>query len=285
MRGLFFGAAVLALSVLPGCASMQAPSGSWSDCRSKAFAQASEIIGACTAFINAAQGTGRNISGAYNNRGLAYAKLGDIERALADFAAGLAFNERNGLLLANRAGVYIKMEAYDRARVDLDLALGVSPEDGFIRGQRCRLFSLMQEPALALPDCEAALRLNPGAKTRNDLAWVLYQAGRSERAKPLARNAVASAPVYAAFDTLAHIQLDLGEAAAARDSFQRAGEAASRDEINAMKTALAAHGFDPGPRDGRFDARMRAALDACVEARCRLNDPGGPRSATPSRRL
>jgi tetratricopeptide (TPR) repeat protein len=69
-----------------------------------------------------------------------------------------------------------------------------------------------------------ALRREPqNGEAMNNLAWVLCQAGKTEAALPWARNAVVSQPDEPAFlDTLAQIQIDLGDFDEARRTLDQA---------------------------------------------------------------
>jgi len=56
------------------------------------------------------------------------------------------------------------------------------------------------------------------------------------------------------------------------------------ETVRRIERALAARGFDPGETDGRFDAELRAALEAFQRAE-RLPATGAPDQATLARLL
>ncbi len=78
-----------------------------------------------------------------------------------------------------------------------------------------------------------ALRREPhNAEAMNNLAWVLLQAQGPEEAREWARKAVAAAPSEATFfDTLAGIELALGDLAAAREAVERGLQLAPGGEV------------------------------------------------------
>ena len=60
------------------------------------------VIAGCTAIINARQTTAVERSNAYTNRGRAFVRRDQPDRALADFAQAISLNPRNSRALANR---------------------------------------------------------------------------------------------------------------------------------------------------------------------------------------
>ena len=53
-------------------------------------------------------------------------------------------------------------------------------------------------------------------------------------------------------------------------AFERALALSDDSNIRLYQTALAANGFDPGPIDGLYGMRTRAALEACVRQSCNI---------------
>ena len=63
-------------------------------------------IRACTKVIESGKWKGANLSWAYNNRGLGYRRLGDLQRALVEYNESLRLKRDNVEALGNRAYVY-----------------------------------------------------------------------------------------------------------------------------------------------------------------------------------
>ena len=80
-------------------------------------------IDACTALI---QSNPWN-DGAYVNRGIAYRRLGDIDRAIRDYDQAIRVNPRAADALNNRGNAFRAREEYDRAMRDYDEAIRLDP--------------------------------------------------------------------------------------------------------------------------------------------------------------
>ena len=64
----------------------------------------------------------------FNNRGVAYKKQGDYDRALQDFNAALFIDSNYGEAIANRAEIYQAKRDYPSALKDLGEAIRIRPE-------------------------------------------------------------------------------------------------------------------------------------------------------------
>jgi tetratricopeptide (TPR) repeat protein len=78
---------------------------------------------------------------AYNNRGNAYATLGDLEQALADYDRALELDDSLDLTYFNRGVIYYKLGNYEAAIADLEMYLQLVPE----AEDRARLEGLIEE--------------------------------------------------------------------------------------------------------------------------------------------
>lgn len=58
----------------------------------------------------------RNLAYAYYNRGLAYTRKGDDDRAIADFSTAIKLNSRDAAAYHTRGFSYSRKGDYDRAR-------------------------------------------------------------------------------------------------------------------------------------------------------------------------
>ena len=59
----------------------------------------------------------------FNDRGVAYKRLGDLEKALADYNKSLEINPHYTNALNNREVVYLEQGHYDQALTDFNEAL------------------------------------------------------------------------------------------------------------------------------------------------------------------
>lgn len=76
--------------------------------------------------------------GAYNNRGNAYAKLGQKERVIQDYNKAIELNPSNYMAYSNRGVAYAKLGQYDRAIQNFNKAIEINPnyaEAYYNRGQ------------------------------------------------------------------------------------------------------------------------------------------------------
>lgn len=65
---------------------------------------------------------------AYNNRGNAYASLGDAETAIADYDAALELDDTLSLAYFNRGLMYSRVADYEEAIADLEMYLELEPD-------------------------------------------------------------------------------------------------------------------------------------------------------------
>lgn len=102
---------------------------------------------------------------ALNNRGLAFQKKGDLVRALDDFDQSIRFDPKSAPAFVNRAEAFRRKGDYRRASNDYSAALTLLPTLEGVRNARCWVRAIMGELTAALADCNEALRVNPDAAT------------------------------------------------------------------------------------------------------------------------
>ncbi len=74
---------------------------------------------------------------AFNNRGAAYQKKHQYERAMQDFEQSIKIDPKYAGAFANRAQVYQNMGQYDRAVRDYDEAIRLQPDLESVWNGRC----------------------------------------------------------------------------------------------------------------------------------------------------
>jgi len=97
---------------------------------------------------------------AYHNRGLAYSRLGDADRAIADFSKALSIQEDADTYVL-RGDAYRLTDDYDRALADFDRALELNPDYADAYRLRGLAYAMQDDLDLAMTDLEKAIALNP----------------------------------------------------------------------------------------------------------------------------
>ena len=150
-------------------------------------------IAACSRNIQSGRFTGRNLAVAFTNRGLAYKRKGQWDRAIADYSEAIrlksddaqAFNNRGNAYFhkgqldraikdyddairlqpdlaeafSNRGNVYRKKGRFDRAIKDYDEAIHFKPDNAQVFADRGLAYEKKGEPSQALRDFEKAYAL------------------------------------------------------------------------------------------------------------------------------
>lgn len=116
----------------------------------------------CTAAIDKGRLNGRDLAATYSNRGVIWARAGEIERALADHNKALELNPDSIGGLINRANAHSRDQNYHEALLDYDRAIELSGAAFapalFNRGW---VYRAINEDKTALKDFEAAHKLQP----------------------------------------------------------------------------------------------------------------------------
>lgn len=138
----------------------------WKDCMS---ADPDTRIAACTAIIQAPVvdlmaglhigKASENLSAAYNNRGGAYEKKGDYDRAIQDFSEAIRLSPSFGYY-RERGIAYNGKGDYDQAIQDFTEAIHLNPNDAFIYVYRGEAYDHKRDYDPAIQDFNEAIRLS-----------------------------------------------------------------------------------------------------------------------------
>ena len=76
------------------------------------------------------------MTSAYVDRGIAYGRKNQYDRAIADFDRAIQLNPQLKGIHSNRGLAYVNKRDYDRAIADLDSEIQLNPEDAFVYHNR-----------------------------------------------------------------------------------------------------------------------------------------------------
>lgn len=105
-----------------------------------------------------------NNADAYFNRGSAYRKSDDYEKALADFNKAIEFNPKNSVAYNGRGLTYYKMKNYESAMEDYNPAIKLNPKYADAYCNRGLVWHKLKEYQKAVKDYTKAIEINPAKK-------------------------------------------------------------------------------------------------------------------------
>lgn len=128
-HGVIFGATLLL--ALPFAVSLAAPQNAKLDerltnielCNGSDPKSPESQISGCTGLINGAHETAAILATAHNNRGNAYSRKGDFDRAIEDYDLAIQFNPSYDKPYNNRGVAFQKKGELDRAIKDFNEAI------------------------------------------------------------------------------------------------------------------------------------------------------------------
>lgn len=101
-----------------------------------------------------------NLSGAYNNRGIVYARLGQFKRAIQDYDEALRLNPQDAVAYYNRGTAYEKLGQFKHAIRDLEEAIRLNPLDTDAYYDRGLSYVNLDQFQRAIQDFNEAIALN-----------------------------------------------------------------------------------------------------------------------------
>jgi len=163
-----------------------------------------------------------NNGNAYDIRAFCYTALGDYDRAIADYNIGIAHDPHPGTIF-ERGQAYLKKKDYQKALADLNRSIALQANFAPAYPLRAEAYIGLKEYDRAVADAEQAARLENSAANRGSLGWYQYLAGKLPEAITNEQMAVKMDPNL----TFARFNLGLcyavqGNADAAQTAYQDA---------------------------------------------------------------
>ena len=181
-------------------------------------------IDACTALIDAGEGTTAALAVAHNNRGNAYTTKGDYDRAIQDFDESIKLNPTHAKPFNNRGVAYVRKGEYDLAIKSLDEAIKLNPSYGGAFANRAGIYLKKNEYDRAARDYDEAIRLEPDLEAVwSGRCWTRAILGELRTALEDCNKALQSGPNNAGtYDSRGLIHLKMGQLGAAIDDYSSA---------------------------------------------------------------
>ena len=102
-----------------------------------------------------------NLAAAYNDRGLAYANMGNQDKAIEDYEKALSINSKSAFAYNNRGNAYLSKRDYNRAIDDYTKAAELYPQLGFAYSGRGFANFQLKEYDNAISDYTQAIAIAP----------------------------------------------------------------------------------------------------------------------------
>jgi lipoprotein NlpI len=152
----------------------------WKDCTQTANRDLA--IQGCSAILTRENETPGNRATAYNDRGIAHASKGEVDRAIADYGRALELNPKLAEAYYNRGIAYHGQGEVDRAIADYGRALELNPSYASYNN-RGAAYRSKGEYDLAIADYGRALELSPKlAEAYNNRGIAYASKGEVDRA-------------------------------------------------------------------------------------------------------
>jgi len=116
-----------------------------------------KAVDVCTSMINSPNQQARST---YYNRGLAYSKKGQHDKAIADYTKAIELGSPYERIYQARAAAYESIKEYDKAVWDLDKAVALAPGE-YSYLNRARFYRNRGKYDEAIADCDSVIRLAP----------------------------------------------------------------------------------------------------------------------------
>lgn len=98
---------------------------------------------------------------AYNDRGFAYADMGETEKAIQDYSRAMVLNPTYAMPYSNRASAYTKLRKYEQAMADCNKAIELDPTLAVAFNNRGNVYAALHDRERAIQDYTQAITLKP----------------------------------------------------------------------------------------------------------------------------
>lgn len=134
----------------------------------------------------------------YNNRGIAYCKIDEFDKALNDLNTAIELNPDDFIAYNNRGNVYRRKDEINNALGDFNIALTLKPDYADAYHNRSNVYSNEGSFDRALKDLNMAIELEPDfAEAYNSRGSVYHKTGELEKAIADFNTAIELDPDYA----------------------------------------------------------------------------------------
>ncbi len=133
---------------------------SWCLHKDDTFSPALRIDG-CTAAIKSGHQSGKNLSRIFYNRGIAYAKKNQYDRAIEDFNQAIRLDPDSIFALNNRGAAYARKGQLDDAIADFNEAIRIDASYAITYNNRGIAYAKKGQYDRAIEDFDQAIRYDP----------------------------------------------------------------------------------------------------------------------------
>ncbi len=182
----------------------------------------------------------------YNNRGLCFSHLGQVENAIKDFDRAIALDSRNGLAYCNRAWCYRKLNRYRDALKDCDRSISIQRDDADAYYERGVNYNCLHQYDKAIKDFNRSIGFHPdNVWIYVDRAWSYFNLKQYENSIKDCDRAIELKPNCAeAYDGRSNAYRELKQNDKADQDHQRAmalyAESANQPATSAPPSATSA---------------------------------------------
>jgi tetratricopeptide (TPR) repeat protein len=123
-------------------------------------------IDTCTLAIEHQALSGRDRAATHSNRGLLYARIGDLREALRDHNRAVKMAPDLGSIYVNRSNSLVRVNRFEAAMRDLEKAIELADESlAFAHYNRALLFQRLGDAKSARADAELAAEIAPESES------------------------------------------------------------------------------------------------------------------------
>jgi tetratricopeptide (TPR) repeat protein len=185
-------------------------------------------IAGCTAMMQSGHETQEHITRAFSNRGGAYLRKRQFDRAIADLDQAIQRDPKYALAFQSRGTAYSLKGQNERAIEDFTQAIRLDPKSAAALYSRGGVYNAQGQYDRAIQDLDQALRMKP------DLPPVFFAATFHERGLAYAGKSQYGRAIQD-YDQAIRLYPNLTQAVTDRDAAQRALRQAARAEADLAK--------------------------------------------------